>query len=144
MPEENLPLDEDNGWGEWRKHVLISQQEFKTGLKEVSKTQSQIWQSLSGLQKESATEFARLRIEILDRAERKDKELCNDLKEVKNTVNSIEINMASRDEVQGIKIDVKGLKVKAGVWGLVAGLIPAVGIIMWWVVQNILTKIAVP
>jgi len=143
MPEQNLPLD-DNGWGEWRRHVLISQRECKTGLAEVSKTQGQIWQSLSILQKESIAEFSKLRIEILDRVEKKDKELYSDLKDVKNTVNSIKLDMASKEEVQGIKIDVSNLKLKAGVWGLLAGGIPAVVVLLWWVAQNVLTKVVAP
>jgi len=144
MPEQNLPLDEDNGWGEWRKHVLITQQECKVGLKEVSKIQGQMWQSISSVQKESAAEFAKLRIEILDRVEKKDRELFTDLKDVKSTVNSIKVDMASKEEVQGIKIDVSNLKLKAGVWGLIAGLIPAVTVLLWWVAQNVLTKLVPP
>ncbi len=37
---------------------------------------------------------------------------------------------------QDILVEMSALKVKSGVWGLLGGAIPAVIVLIWWIVKN--------
>ena len=37
-------------------------------------------------------------------------------------------------KVTTIMTEIAALKVKAGIWGLMGGLIPAIGVLIWWLV----------
>jgi len=142
MPEKSLPPDGD-GWDEWRKHVLITQKESKVELAELSKKQDQIWKCVSNHNKETSDEFAKLRIEVRNRIDREKDNIGDDIKEIKESQSKIEKNMVSRDELDKVKDSagktntaVSNLQLKSGLWGLVAGLIPAIGVILWWIITT--------
>lgn len=44
-----------------------------------------------------------------------------------------------REEIAKVRIEVGMLKVKAGVWGLLGGLIPAIGILLIWLIKTLKT-----
>ena len=52
------------------------------------------------------------------------KQIMNELKELHRAVESVRIEMAA-------------LKIKSGIWGLAAGLIPAIGVILMYVLSKI-------
>jgi hypothetical protein len=41
-----------------------------------------------------------------------------------------------RNEIKALEKQVASLQVKAGVWGMLAGLIPAVAVFIWWLVKS--------
>lgn len=43
-------------------------------------------------------------------------------------------------EIQAIRIEIAMLKIKAGIWGLVAGAIPPIAIILIWTIRMLLLK----
>lgn len=43
-------------------------------------------------------------------------------------------------EIQAIRIEIAMLKIKAGIWGLVAGAIPPIVIILIWTIRMLLLK----
>jgi len=135
MPSGNLPVNGD-GWDEWKKHVLITQDSL------VDKT-DQIWKVISNHNKETSDEFARLRGEVRNRIDREKDHFADDIKEIKESQSNIEKNMVSRDDLDKVKENagktktaVSNLQLKSGLWGLIAGLIPAIGVILWWIITT--------
>jgi len=43
-------------------------------------------------------------------------------------------------EMQAVRVEIAMLKIKAGVWGLVAGAIPPVGVMLLWVLRTLMTS----
>jgi len=41
-----------------------------------------------------------------------------------------------REESVPLRVEVERLKVKSGVWGALAGLLPAVGVVIWMLLKN--------
>ena len=39
-------------------------------------------------------------------------------------------------DIPGLRVEVAMLKIKAGVWGALAGLIPAFSVLVWWIVSR--------
>jgi len=123
MPNESLP-DSGNGFDVWKNHILITQNQL------VDKT-DQIWKVLSNQRKESADDFSKLRAEVRNRVDKERNALSEDIQDIKVAVARIDEGMASKVEVASVKTDVSNLQLKSGLWGLVAGLIPAIGVILW-------------
>jgi len=130
MPSQSSP-DEGNGFDVWKKHILITQEQL------VEKTDN-IWRVISNQRKENSDEFTKLRAEVRNRIDREKDHVADDIKEIKASQTNIEKNMVSRDELDTVKTNagktntaVSNLQLKSGLWGLVAGLIPAIGVILW-------------
>ena len=125
MPNGNLPT-EGNGFDVWKNHILITQKQL------VEKT-DRIWKSLSNQRKETSDEFASLRMEVRNRVDKEKDAKADDIQEIKITVARIEESMVTKIEIAGVKTDVSNLQLKSGLWGLIAGLIPAIGVILWMI-----------
>jgi hypothetical protein len=60
------------------------------------------------------------------------KEIADSVKDLRHELGQA-IDTIQRD-VTSLKIDVGGLKIKSGLWGLLGGLIPAIGIALMYLI----------
>lgn len=60
-----------------------------------------------------------------------------ELKETRNDIRAIwgEIKEIRKDQTL-VKVEVEKLKIKAGVWGALAGFLPALGVALWMILKN--------
>jgi len=129
MPSQSSP-DEGNGFDVWKKHILITQEQL------VEKTDN-IWRVISNQRKENSDEFTKLRAEVRNRVDKERTKLTDDIQDIKVCVARIDESMVTKTEVGKVKTDVSNLQLKSGLWGLLAGLIPTVGLILWAIVTGV-------
>ena len=113
-----------DGWNEWAKHVLITQDATVKGLEE--------------LRRQNSEEHTKMMLNAVERRETEREYNSKQFADIKICIQALKADMATKKEVGDNKTDITSLKVKAGMWGLVAGAIPGVLIILWWVVENVI------